>query len=95
MVAVAISALLIAASWFTPGALRPLYALVSMLTMPIGLVIGELALFAIFVGVFVPIGWLFACSKRDRLQRKLERQRLSYWEAADAEPSQRSYLRRY
>lgn len=78
-----------------PKLLRPVYVLVTMLTLPLGMVIGELALLFIYALVFVPIGLLFRLMKRDALHRELDRDGVSYWEECPAEPPKKSYLRRY
>ncbi len=81
--------------WLVPRVLTVVYVPLMLVTFPIGLVVGELALLVIYCGVFLPIGLLFRMLGRDALRRKLERDAVSYWETREPEPSKRSYLRRY
>ncbi len=87
--------IIVAISWLLPRALVPLYIAVTVVTLPIGMVLGEVALIAIYFVVFVPIGCLFRLMKRDALQRTIDRSRLSYWEECAPEREKRDYLRRY
>ena len=82
-------------SWIWPASVRPLYVALLLLALPIGLVVGEVALVTVWASVFVTMGYLFRWMKRDALQRSLDRQAVSYWEASPPEPKKRSYLRRY
>lgn len=82
-------------SWLKPAALKPVYVVVTCVTWPLGIVIGEIALLTIYFGIFLPIGLLFRWWRRDALQRKLDRSRASYWQECPNEPGKRSYLRRY
>lgn len=87
--------LVMAVSWLWPAALWPVYGVVTLVTVPFGMVIGELALLFIYCGVFLPIGLLFRAMNRDALQRKLDRDAVSYWVECRPEPEKKSYLRRY
>ncbi len=58
--------------------------------------VGEAALIAIYLGVFLPIGLLFRWLGRDALQRTPSiANAVSYWDECRAEPTKKSYLRRY
>jgi hypothetical protein len=59
-------------------ALKPLFLALSLITLPIGLVVGELVLALVFFGVIWPLAALFRVLGRDALQRKLEPEVLSY-----------------
>lgn len=89
------ASLLLLISWLQPAWLRPVYVVITLITLPLGLVIGEIALLVIYFAVFLPIGWLFRLMQRDALQRQLDRHAESYWQACREEPPKRSYLRRY
>jgi hypothetical protein len=56
-----------------PRALRPLFVALSLITVPIGLVIGELVLLSIYFGLFVPLGLFFRVTGRDALQLRIDR----------------------
>ena len=64
-----------------PRVVRPVFLALVVLSLPIGLVVGELALLLIFFGVFLPIGLCFRCIRRDGLQLKLDRMAATYWQA--------------
>lgn len=83
----------LAVSWWRPSAIAPVYRLITLLTFPIGLVVSELVLILIYGLVFVPMGVVFRLFGRDRLQRKLDRQRVSYWEDKAQPRSLKSYYR--
>ncbi len=63
-----------------PRVVAPLFLGAILLAMPIGIVIGELAMLLIFLLVFLPIGILFRLMGRDRLQIRLDRSPRSYWQ---------------
>lgn len=79
--------------WIAPRSLEPLYRGIMLLTLPIGMLVSELVLLAVYVGVFVPMGLLFRCLRRDRLQRRVEPQRESYWQPKASPTSAGSYYR--
>ena len=90
----AIVGLAIAALAFTfPRSVAPLFIGLSLLTLPIGLVIGELTLFIIYVGVFLPIGVVFKLMHRDRLQTQFDRNAKTYWQEKPQPASVASYYR--
>lgn len=90
-----VAGLVVLGSWFAPSLVKPLYVALMLVTLPIGLLVGEAALMAIYVGVFLPIGILFRLMRRDALQRTIDRSAVSYWEDGRDEPPKKSYLRRY
>lgn len=76
-----------------PQSIRHVFILACMLAFPIGLVIGELILLIIFLVLFTPVAILFRLIGRDELQRKLDRNRKSYWQPKCSAPDVRSYFR--
>jgi hypothetical protein len=64
-----------------PRALAPVFVGLSMVTIPIGLVVGELALLFIFVALFLPLGLVFRLIGRDALELKPDRSAETYWRA--------------
>ena len=90
-----VAGLVVVSSWLAPALIKPLYVALMLVTLPIGLVVGEAALIAIYVGVFLPIGMLFRWMRRDALQRTIDRSAVSYWEESRDEQPKKSYLRRY
>jgi hypothetical protein len=65
----------------------------TLLTMPIGLVVGELVLLLIYFGLFLPIGMFFRLIGRDALERGLDRHAQTYWQAKAQPAGPASYLR--
>ena len=88
-----IGLLMALAAWLYPQAIAPLFVGLMLITAPIGMVIGEVAMFLIFVTVFLPIGMFFRVMARDRLQRKLDRDSSSYWQPKRPPSSVASYYR--
>ena len=80
-------------SWLTPRLISPLFIVLMLVTIPIGMVVGELAMLFIFFFVFLPIGCVFKTMRRDRLQLQLDRRRQSYWEPKKKPNSVSSYFR--
>lgn len=66
--------------WLAPQSLKFLFIGLSLITWPIGVVVGELALLLIYFGLFLPFGLFFRLRGRDVLRRKLDRNASSYWE---------------
>jgi hypothetical protein len=76
-----------------PRVLKPVFLALVLVSLPIGLVVGELAMLLIFFGVFLPIGLCFRIMRRDSLQRKLDRQAKSYWQAKPQPRGPAAYYR--
>ena len=76
-----------------PRLLKPVFLGLSILVMPIGLVIGELAMVLIYFGVFLPIGLVFRVVRRDALHLKCDRNQPSYWKPKQQPASVASYYR--
>ena len=53
-----------------PQVLRPVFVAVSLITAPIGMVMGEGAMLLMYYGVFAPLGLWFRLIGRDTLARK-------------------------
>lgn len=66
-------------SLIAPGANRPLYLLLVLLTYPLGWVLSHVVLAVVFIGVITPIGLLFRLIGRDPLRRRFDPQATSYW----------------
>jgi hypothetical protein len=74
-----------------PRALAPVFIALMLVATPIGIVVGELAMLAIFLLVFFPMGILFRLLRRDRLQRKIDHSAASYWTTKQQPKSLASY----
>ena len=78
-----------------PRMLQPLFVGLTVLAIPIGLVVGELALLLMFVGVFLPMAVVFRIVGRDALQRRTQDDSETFWQQRPAAPDSRSYFRQF
>ena len=78
-----------------PRALEPVFVGASLVTLPIGLVVGEAVLLVIFYGLFAPMGLVFRLIGRDALQRQLDRGAKSYWQSKRQPDSPARYYRQF
>lgn len=76
-----------------PAAIRPVYLAMTLVAVPIGIVLGELAMLLIYFGLFLPIGLVFRLVRRDALERKLDRSAPSYWRLKKQPRGPASYFR--
>lgn len=79
--------------WTVPGLIRPLYLGLTIVTAPIGMVIGETLMLLIYFGVVCPLGLLGRLVGRDRLRLKMDRSAKTFWEKKKRPTSVRSYYR--
>ncbi len=91
----AVGAVLAAVGLLFPQGLKPVFVGLSLLTSPIGIVVGEMAMILIYFSTFLPMAILFRLMKRDRLQRKLDRQAETYWQPKQQPAGPRSYYRQW
>ncbi|MEX2188931.1 MAG: hypothetical protein WD875_19135 [Pirellulales bacterium] len=89
----ALGGVLVALSFVAPRALRPVFVAASLLTLPIGLVVGEILLAVIYFLVFTPVALLFRLIGRDALDRKFDRSAASYWRPKAPPRDATSYFR--
>ena len=66
-------------AWCRPRALKYPFLAATLLTMPIGMVVGELLLLIIYFAIFTPVALWFRLIGRDALKRRLEPDSASYW----------------
>jgi len=88
-----IGSLIALIAWVYPRAIAPLFVGLMLITLPIGMVVGELAMFLIYMTVFLPIGTYFRLTSRDRLRLKLDRQATTHWQPKRQPSSVASYYR--
>jgi hypothetical protein len=74
-----------------PRLLKPVFLGLSFLTIPVGLIVGELMMLVIYFAMFLPMAIVFRILGRDALQRKLPENVSSYWQKR----AQPSGVRRY
>ena len=90
-----VGAALAVCGYFAPSLVKPFYLTLTLLTFPIGLVVSELIMLAIYFGVFLPIGLVFRLMRRDALERKLDRDATSYWQRKKPPRDLSSYFRQW
>ena len=94
-VTAAIGAAMAAVGWLYPRGIKPLFIALSLIAMPIGMAISELALLLIFYLVFVPMGLFFRLIGRDALQLKIDRRARTYWQRKKRATGPARYLRQW
>ena len=76
-----------------PQAIRFVFLAFMIVAIPIGMVLGEVAMLCVFFGVFLPIGLAFRLMGRDALQLKMARDTTTYWRSKPKPPHAGSYYR--
>lgn len=82
-------------AYLQPRFVIPLFVGLILLTAPIGMIVGELAMLLIYVAIFLPISLLFRIARRDALQLRIDRTAKSYWQAKSEPKDIASYYRRF
>lgn len=94
VLALALAGLILAATGIVvPAALRPLFLVLTMATTPIGVIVGELTMFLVYFGVFLPIGFLFRLANRDPLRMRFDAKAATYWQRKKQPTDPASYYR--
>lgn len=76
-----------------PELLKPVFLGLTLITLPIGMVVGEVAMLLIYFGMFLPLGVLFRILGRDGLGRRVKSRADSYWVKRAAPASVKHYYR--
>ena len=84
---------LVGTAMIVPNTLKPIYVAFSMVAMPLGMVIGELAMLFIYFGVFLPIGLVFRIIGRDVLDMRQTKKSGTYWQPKKRPTSIGKYYR--
>ena len=78
-----------------PRWVRPIFTLLMLVALPIGMVLSTVALFLIYALLFVPFALWFRVIGRDKLQRRLDRTAETYWRTRTRARDPASYVRLY
>lgn len=78
-----------------PRWLKPIFVALILITMPIGLVVGELLLLLLFVVVFTPMAIVFQLIGRDALMRKRPKDASTFWVDRKPVTDVRQYYRQW
>jgi len=82
-------------SFAMPKAIKPVFIGTSLVTWPIGMVVGEAATLIVFYALFAPIGLIFRLVGRDVLERRLDPKAKTYWQLKRRPADVRSYYRQF
>lgn len=88
-----VGGLLVASAAIAPRVLRYVFVAATVVTYPIGLIVGELMLVVIYFLVFTPVAVVFRLIGRDALARKIDRGAATYWRAKEPRGDVESYFR--
>jgi hypothetical protein len=94
-IAITLSCALVLLAWLQPRWLKWPFVGLSLLTAPIGFVLGELLLAVMFYVVFLAVGLTFRLLGRNPLQWRFERERTSYWQPKSCGSSAQSYFQQF
>lgn len=78
-----------------PQWLKPLFVVLALISMPIGLVVGELLLLLLFLLVLTPIAMVFRLIGRDALSRKRPKDASTFWIDRKPVTNVRRYYRQW
>jgi len=81
--------------WFAPRALKPVFIALSLVALPIGRILAEVAMLLMFCLVFLPIGLVFRLAGREGLHLRLDRSATTYWQPKLQPKSVASYYRQF
>jgi len=76
-----------------PQGLKPVFLVLSIAAIPIGMVIGEVAMLLIYFGLFLPLSLVFRLIGRDALQLGRPTVKTSYWQEKRKPTDVSSYYR--
>ena len=86
---------LLALSWVLPVTVLPAFVGLSLITAPIGIVVGEVVLLLVYIGVFVPISGVMKIIGRDPIHKRPDPNADSYWESREQVDKVSRYYRQF
>ena len=89
----ALGAAIACVGWVFPQLIKPLFVGLSVVLFPVGMVACELMLLLIYGIAFVPMALVFRLIGRDALERTIDRDAKSYWQAKAQPKDASSYFR--
>ena len=78
-----------------PRALWPLYASMTLITLPIGFVLSYVIMAVIFYGLITPTGLLFRLIGRDPMKRHFDPEASTYWVRRESHSPPGRYFRQF
>lgn len=79
--------------WVRPLLLRPVFIAVTMVTYPLGTILGEITLLLIFFGLLAPLGILFRITGRTVIPKTPDPTASTYWQPRQPPGSAETYFR--
>jgi len=90
---IAVAGVLGVLAFIKPSLLKWLFVAASVVTFPIGFVLGEIVMFTIYIVAFAPMALLFRIIGRDALQREIAKDATTYWQPKQQAKDASSYYR--
>ena len=82
-------------SLVSPHLIKAVFVGLTIVTIPIGMIVGELTMLLIYFGVFLPMAIVFRIIGRDSLQRRSGVTKTSYWQKRTPVSSIRRYYQQF
>jgi hypothetical protein len=76
-----------------PRVVRPVFLVLMIIALPIGMAVGELGMLLVYFGVFLPIGAMRRLMGSDAIQMRFDRRAKTYWQAKKQPEDAASYYR--
>lgn len=83
------------AAVLAPRVVRPLYLLLTAVTLPIGFVLSHVALASIFYAILTPVALIFRLIGRDTMHRRFDPGTTTYWVRRPIVTDARRYFRQF
>lgn len=77
-----------------PRALKPVYVGLMLITLPIGMIVGEGIMLLVYFGLIFPLSLIFRLVGRDELRLRKEKQAHTFW-LDRAAPKTKNYFRQF
>jgi hypothetical protein len=78
-----------------PPAIRPLYVVLSAITLPIGFALSTVILFVLYFFLLTPIGLVMRLVGHDPMKREFDPAAKSYWTPREPAKDVKGYFRQY
>lgn len=90
-----VGAVLCGLGFVAPNLLKPVFLGLTIVTLPIGLVVGEVAMLLLYFGLFFPMAVALRLAGRDALQRRNQTSRETFWQKRKQNTAVRSYYHQF
>ncbi len=87
--------LLCVAGFVAPQVLKPVFLGLTLITLPIGLVVGELTMLLLYFGLFLPMALVFRLTGRDSLMRRHRADAETFWNERQSPRNVRNYYHQF